>query len=198
MPPPDLALHIVLKKNCRNARFTREVHGSIEKIANHNIEIALCIIILQPAAYLGTSETRHSIRYLASRLKGIIQAPPEKSVVVLSRAQTDRSWKFALQRALVFRISLIIVIRQKGKLMFTRQLPRKVVRANVPPALHRQQLVGLYPEYSHRSHTTLRPVIKLAKATAAAMFSTTNVYAASATRASGPELMRAKARSPDP
>ena len=102
-----------------------------------------------------------------------------------------RSGKMFGKLPLVVRVLRSVVIRQKRELMTARQLPGNIVGTDITAAVHRQQLVRFDPKNSqnlstHLTQATRRPVTNLTKATAAAELRTTNVRAASATRASGP------------
>src|SRR5262249_24823342 len=106
----------------------------------------------------------------------------------------NRPGKLLLQLGLILRVHNAVVIGEENDFFVGRQLSQNIVRTDVSSAMHGQYIIGLYPQDSHRVHTSFRLVRKLAKPTTAAVLRTIRVSAALATRASSPPGTSVNAR----
>ena len=212
---PNFAFHVVLEQHTWDAETSGKVDRSIQEIAHGDIEAPLAEPGLELFLDRSVSKAADCIRRLGPEMSQIIEAARSSRKFALAGANGYRAGQLLLQIALVVRVGRSSIVGIKRKLMPRGQVSQDVVRADIAAVLHREELIGFYPENSHtgssyvellmsssyvdllsvdqRTQIAFLPVTKLIKATMAAELRTTKVRAGSAMRESGPILTPASA-----
>src|SRR5215467_4019783 len=83
MPPPNLAFHVVLKKDGGCIKTVWKIYCCIEKVADCNIESSLFEPLSQHALHGYRSESAYRIGSLGPKMQDIVESASHPSCVVL-------------------------------------------------------------------------------------------------------------------
>jgi hypothetical protein len=148
VPAPNFTLYVVLKENCGNCEATWKINRRVEKITDGNIEV----LFLEASVQLFLNRNRLKSTDRIGNRRGhpdeIVQATPDRIESAFSRTEANGSRKLPREFCLVCGIALSVVIGQKDEFVDRGQSSKDLVRADIPAAVCRENLVRLDPENS--------------------------------------------------